>query len=210
MNIFPPNDSQKPYLDLLDTLSDLGVSKKYEAGETIVMEHSKVHSIPFIKSGSVKVIKSDDEYKEITLYYLSAGETCVMSFLAGLNNDTSKVKAIAEEPCEIVFVSIQAISNQIKEHPEWLTYFFQIYHKRFEELLNVVNDIAFKKMDERLLNLLQHRVKLAKTNTLNITHEQLAQELGTAREVVSRLLKQMERNQLVKLARNQITLLSIK
>ncbi|MFA5669024.1 MAG: Crp/Fnr family transcriptional regulator [Balneolaceae bacterium] len=207
MNFIPTSDSKTLYIDQMETLSALGISKKYEAGETIVMEHAKVQSIPFIKSGSIKVIKSDDDYKEIVLYYLTTGETCVMSFLAGLNNDTSKVKAIAEEPCEIIFVSIDAIRNKIQEHPEWLTYFFQIYHKRFEELLNVVNDIAFKKMDERLLNLLQQRVKLAQTNTLSITHEQLAQELGTAREVVSRLLKQMERNQLVRLARNQITLM---
>ncbi|MFA5669022.1 MAG: cyclic nucleotide-binding domain-containing protein [Balneolaceae bacterium] len=104
MNFIPTSDSKTLYIDQMETLSALGISKKYEAGETIVMEHAKVQSIPFIKSGSIKVIKSDDDYKEIVLYYLTTGETCVMSFLAGLNNDTSKVKAIAEEPCEIIFV----------------------------------------------------------------------------------------------------------
>jgi CRP/FNR family transcriptional regulator len=93
-----------------------------------------------------------------------------------------------------------------KEFPEWLDYIFRLYHKRFEELLEVVNAVAFKKMDERLLNFIKKKCEIAKSQTLYVTHEQLANELGTARVVVSRLLKQMEDEGLVKLGRNKIFL----
>jgi CRP/FNR family transcriptional regulator len=130
-----------------------------------------------------------------------------MSVLAGLYHDTSKVKAVAEEDSEILFIPVEKMQQLIRKHPEWLNYIFQIYHKRFEELLDVVDAVAFKNMDERLLQFLQKRSKVLESKTLRITHEQLAQELGTAREVISRLLKKMEAEGLVELGRNRITLL---
>jgi len=129
-----------------------------------------------------------------------------MSFLGGMHHDTSKVKAIAEEETEILFIPIDKVSLLIKEYPEWLDYIFRLYHKRFEELLEVVNAVAFKKMDERLLNLIKKKSELTQSKTLFVTHEQLANELGTARVVVSRLLKQMEDDGLVTLGRNKILL----
>lgn len=187
-------------------LKELGIAKNFSAGETIVSEDAPVRSIPIVTRGSLKVMQSDDTYKEIVLYYLRPGETCIMSFLAGLYHDTSKVKAIAEEDSEVLFIPVNTIQDLIREHPEWLNYIFQIYHKRFEELLDVVDAVAFKNMDERLLQFLQKRCEVMKTDTLAMTHEQLAQELGTAREVISRLLKKMEAEGLVKLGRNKISL----
>lgn len=187
-------------------LKDLGITKHFKSGDTIVTEDTPVRSIPIVTSGSVKVMRSDDTYKEMVLYYLRAGETCIMSFLAGLYHDTSKVKAVAEEDSEILFIPVNKIHDLIREHPEWLNYIFQIYHKRFEELLEVVDAVAFKKMDERLLQFLQKRCEVMETDTLTMTHDQLAQELGTAREVISRLLKKMEVEGLVELGRNKITL----
>lgn len=188
-------------------LSDLGITKHFNPGDTIVSEDAPVRSIPIVTSGSVKVMQSDDTYKEMVLYYLRPGETCIMSFLAGLYHDTSKVKAVAEEESEVLFIPIDKIHELIREHPEWLNYIFQIYHKRFEELLEVVDAVAFKKMDERLLQFLQKRCEVMENDTLTMTHDQLAQELGTAREVISRLLKKMEAEGLVELGRNKITLM---
>ena len=85
--------------------------------------------------------------------------------------------------------------------------YFRLYHKRFEELLEVINAVAFKKVDERMLLLLKKKSELTGSNTFSITHEQLANELGTARVVVSRLLKQLEENKMVEMGRNKITLL---
>lgn len=187
-------------------LSDLGITKHFASGETIVSEDAPVQSIPMITKGSIKVMQSDDTHREMVLYYLRPGEACIMSFLAGLYHDTSKVKAVAEEDSEVLFIPVSKIHGLIRDHPEWLNYIFQIYHKRFEELLDVVDAVAFKNMDERLLQFLQKRCEVMDTNTLTMTHDQLAQELGTAREVISRLLKKMEAEGLVELGRNKIIL----
>ena len=152
-------------------------------------------------------MRTDEDGREILLYYIKAGESCIMSFLGGLHQDTSKIKAIAEEETEILFIPVDKVSLLIKEFPEWLDYIFRLYHKRFEELLEVVNAVAFKKMDERLINFIKKKCEMTQKQTLFITHEQIANELGTARVVVSRLLKQMEENGYVKLGRNKITLM---
>ncbi len=188
-------------------LSSYGTVKKFEEGSVILNENAYIRAIPIVLKGCIGVMRTDDEGREILLYYINAGESCIMSFLGGLHNDTSKVKAIAEEETEILFVPIDKVNLLIKENPEWLDYIFRLYHKRFEELLEVVNDVAFKKMDERLLNFIKKRCELSKTNTLHITHEHLANELGTARVVVSRLLKQMEDKGFLKLGRNKISLM---
>lgn len=130
-----------------------------------------------------------------------------MSFLGGMHNEASKVRAEVEEDAQILFLPIDKVLLFIKEYPEWLDYIFRLYHKRFEELLDVVNAMAFKKVDERLLHLLNKKVELTGSKTISITHEQLANELATARVVVSRLLKQLENNGMVELGRNKITIL---
>jgi CRP/FNR family transcriptional regulator, anaerobic regulatory protein len=190
-----------------EKLLHYGRVKTFAEGEVILRENAYIKSVPIVVRGSIKVIRTDEDGREILLYYLKAGESCVMSFLGALHEDTSKLKAIAEEEAEILFVPNDKVSLLIKEEPEWLDYIFRLYHKRFEELLEVVNEIAFKKMDERLLNLIQKKIQITKANPLAITHEQLANELATSRVVISRLLKQMEDEGLVRLGRNKIFLL---
>lgn len=193
--------------ELKEKLYQHSIVKEYEAGSLILNENAHIRSIPIVMKGSMKVMRTEEDGREILLYYIKAGESCIMSFLGGMHNETSKVKAEVEEDAEILFLPINKVSLFIKEYPEWLDYIFRLYHKRFEELLEVINAIAFKKVDERLLDLLQKKKELIGSNTINITHEQLANELGTARVVVSRLLKQLEATGEVQLGRNKIVLL---
>ncbi|MCF8255630.1 MAG: Crp/Fnr family transcriptional regulator [Bacteroidia bacterium] len=200
------NSEFKTSPQLLDKLKEVGITKNFKEGDVILDEDAYIKSIPIVITGSIKVMRSDDDGREILLYYIKAGESCIMSFLGGMHQDRSKVRAIAEEDSEILFIPIEKVSLLISEHPAWLDYIFRLYHKRFEELLDVVNSIAFKKMDERLLNLIKKKSEMNGSKQINVTHEQLANELGTARVVISRLLKQMEDEGLVKLARNKLTL----
>ncbi|NBA84394.1 helix-turn-helix domain-containing protein [Emticicia sp. CRIBPO] len=192
--------------ELVEKLYKYSVQKKYEAGSVILNENAYIRSIPIVTKGVMKVIRTEEDGREILLYYIKAGESCIMSFLGGLHNETSKVKAEIEEDAEILFLPVDKVSLFIKEYPQWLDYIFRLYHKRFEELLDIVNAIAFKKVDERLLNLMKKKSELIQSKTIQVTHEQLANELGTARVVVSRLLKQLEESGLVLLGRNKITL----
>jgi CRP/FNR family transcriptional regulator len=189
-----------------EKLLEYGLSKTFKEGEIILNENTYIKAIPIVTKGSIKVHRTDDDGREILLYYIRTGESCIMSFLGGIHQDTSKVKAIAEEETEILFIPIDKVSSMIKEFPEWLDYIFKLYHKRFEELLEVVNAVTFKKADERLLKLLKEKAELTNGKTLTVTHEQLANELGTVRVVVSRILKQLENEGEIELGRNKITL----
>ena len=191
---------------LVEKLNKHGILKRYDAGDVILNENAYIRAIPIVMKGSIRVIRTEEDGREILLYYIKSGESCIMSFLGGLHNETSKVKAEVEEDAEILFLPVEKVSLFIKEHPQWLDYIFRLYHKRFEELLDIVNAISFKKVDERLLSLLNKKVELTGNKTLHITHEQVANELGTARVVVSRLLKQLEESRVVQLGRNKIVI----
>ncbi|QFG53351.1 Crp/Fnr family transcriptional regulator [Chryseobacterium sp.] len=193
--------------ELISKLTQYGAVRHYKAGEMILDENSHIRAIPIVISGTLKVMRTEEDGREILLYYIKAGESCIMSFLGGLHDETSKVRAEVEEDAEILFLPVEKVSLFIREYPEWLDYIFRLYHKRFEELLEIVNAIAFRKVDERLLDLLQKKKLVSGSNTLQVTHEQLANELGTARVVVSRLLKQLEERGQLQLGRNRITLL---
>lgn len=192
--------------ELLEKLNTYGIKKNYPAGKILINEQSYSRSIPIVIKGTIKVFRKDEEGKEILLYYLKAGESCIISLTDALHQESSKVKAEVEEDAEILFLSADKAIQFIKEYPQWLDYIFRLYHKRFEDLLEIINAIAFKKVDERLLALLHKKSELTDSKMISITHEQLANELGTARVVVSRLLKQLEDEGEVQLGRNKIIL----
>jgi CRP/FNR family transcriptional regulator len=177
------------------------------AAETVLMQsNSYIRSIPIVLSGSMRVIRQDEDGREILLYYIKPGESCIMSFLAGIHEDTSKVKLVVEEDSEVLMLPIAKASEWVKVYPEWADFIFKLYHKRFEELLDVINAVAFHKLDDRIVTLLKRKASVYGSNEFSITHQQLAEELGTTREVISRLLKQMEKQQLITLSRNKIAL----
>jgi CRP/FNR family transcriptional regulator, anaerobic regulatory protein len=207
MAIFDNITEFKTSHTLREKLMTHSIVKNYKAGDVILNENASIGSIPIVASGSIRVIRTEEDGREILLYYIKTGESCIMSFLGGLHNETSKIKAEVEEDVEIYFLPMDKVTLFIKEYPQWLDYIFRLYHRRFEELLEIINAIAFKKVDERLMNLLHKKAELTQTKTLAVTHEQLAKELGTARVVVSRLLKQLEYDGKIKLGRNKIFLM---
>jgi CRP/FNR family transcriptional regulator len=185
-------------------LLEYGMIRSLREGEIIVNEDAYIRSIPIVLSGSIKVMQTDENGNELLLYFIESGESCIMSFLGGIHHEKSKVKAIAEEPTEILLIPVDKVQQFIKDYPQWLDYIFRLYHKRFEELLQVVNAVAFTKIDDRLMQLLKKKAAVSHNSTINITHEQLATELGSARSVISRLLKHLEQDGKVKLFRNKI------
>jgi len=200
------NNSSVLSEDLLNELKEYGSIKTLDEGDILFRESSAIHSVPIVLKGSIKIYQTDDDYRELLLYYLKEGETCIMSILDGLYNENSKIKALAHEKSEVLLIPVHKLSVLTKSHPQWVDYIFKAYHHRFRELLDVVNAVAFQKMDNRLLDFLNQKSELLNSKEIEITHEELARELGTARVVVSRLLKQMERENLVELKRNRITL----
>ena len=192
--------------NLKSALSQYGKIYQFKADQVILNDGDFISSIPIVLSGSLRVSRLDEDGNELLLYYIYPGESCIMSFLGGIHHDTSKIRAVVQEDSELVVIPIQYVSEWLKKYPDWMDYVFKLYHKRFEELLKIVNEIAFQKVDERLIDLLKKKSTHSENKELTITHQQLANDLGTAREVVSRLLKQMENQGKVSLARNKIVL----
>ena len=181
--------------------------KLFLAGTVILDINSYINYIPLVVSGSIKVVRTEEDGKEILLYYLTPGESCISSILSGLTQDTSKVKAVVEEDAEILMISLQKAKEWLKKYPEWTEFIFGLYQKRFEDLLEVVNSVAFQKTDARILHLLNQKSRLYRSKEISVTHQQLADELGITREAASRVLKLMEKEGKISLFRNKITLL---
>ena len=193
--------------DLKKEIAEAGYSKSFAAGSVIVDIHSYIKTIPVVISGSIKVIKTDEAGNEILLYYITAGQSCIVSVLASMNNETSKIKAVVEEDAEILLLPTQKTKEWIRTYPEWTDFIFNLYQKRFDELLEVLNAVAFQKIDARLLHLLKQKKQLYQSTEINVTHQQLADELGITREATSRVLKQMEHSGVLQLSRNRIMLM---
>ena len=193
--------------DLVREIEESGNLKHFSAGETIVNMDSYIKNIPVVISGSIKVIRTEEDGREILLYYLTPGESCIVSILSGMKNETSKIKAIVEEDADIMLIPADKAKEWVKKYPDWTEFIFDLYQKRFEELLDVVNSVAFQKIDARLLHLIKQKTQLYNSKEISVTHQQLADELGITREATSRVLKQMEKDQILILSRNKIALL---
>ncbi len=193
--------------ELQKEITNSGSIKNFQEGAVILDMHSYIKNIPLILSGSIKVIRTEEDGREILLYYLTPGESCIVSILSGMNRETSKIKAIVEEDAEILIIPTDKAKEWTRKYPEWNDFIFNLYQKRFDELLDVVNSVAFQKIDTRLLHLIKQKTQLYRSKEIAVTHQQLADELGITREAASRALKQMEKDGLLSLSRNKILLM---
>lgn len=176
-------------------------------GQVLVNFHTYIRNIPVVLRGHVKVVGEDEDGNEILLYYLEPGDSCVMSILGALNGTTSKIKAITVDETEILFLRPERAAALIREHPGWAEYIFKLYQSRFEELLQVVTKVSFQKMDDRIMDLLEGKARLFGTRTIEVTHQEIAGEIGSPREAVSRVLKKLEKEGAVRLFRGKIQLM---
>ncbi len=189
---------------LLDRLLEKGQFSTFEPGKTLMEPGQFVKAVPLVLEGSIKIMRMDEEGKELFLYYLEAGETCALSLTCCSAARPSEIKAVVEEKASLLFIPIQVHEQLVDEFKQWKDFVSTTYQHRFQEMLVVLDAIAFKRMDERLMNYIVTKMKQLKTNELHTTHQEVANELGTAREVISRLLKQLEKKKWIELGRNVI------
>ena len=187
---------------LLEELEKHGTTQIIEAGKTIIEPGHYIKMVPVVLEGTIKVMRTNEEGHDLFLYYIENGETCAVSLTCCSAMNPSEVKAVAEERTKILAVPARKHEEWTNEFKQWKDFVAQTYQKRFQSMFQAIDDIAFKKMDERLVKYLVVKSKQAKSNELSMTHQDIARELGTSREVVSRLLKQLENRKLVELGRN--------
>jgi CRP/FNR family transcriptional regulator len=180
--------------------------KKLRADDWMVDIGDLIVYMPLLLKGQLRILREDEEGHELLLYYIRPGETCAMSLTCCSGNAVSNVRAVAEEDTELLLLPIQIIDEWTTKYPSFKSFILKTYQKRFEELLNTIDSIAFHNLDDRLSQLLKQKSE-KEGSELKTTHQELANQLNSSREVISRLLKQMERKGKIQMGRNKITLL---
>ena len=192
--------------DLLKELSELE-TVHFSANSTLLRSGSYIKVIPIVLKGKIKVIRKDDSEKEILLYHIEPNESYILSITSSINYKKSKIDAITEKDSDIIIVPAPKVKEWMEKYPGWRKFLMQLYHERLTELLGIVDEVAFKNMDFRLIERLKEKLNPDNIE-IRITHQKLADELGTAREVVSRLLKKLENDGKVKLLRGKIKIIA--
>ncbi len=191
---------------LLSEINKFGRVRSVEKDTILISPGQEVFFLPVVLQGILRIVRQNAEGKEVFLYHLYPGQTCAMAINCCQANKKSSIKAIAEEDTEILQIPVNLVDDWFK-YPEWKTFVNSTYAGRFAELIDVIDLIAFSNMDKQVLHYLQERARAAGTKAIYITHQQIADELHTHREAISRLLRTMEQKNILKLGRNTIELL---
>ena len=177
--------------DLVDEMVSVAIIKEIPSDSTILRAGQYVKVIPIVTQGLIKVF-SRHEDKDLLLYYIQPNESCIMSFSASLKNEPSRVYAVTEEDTTAILLPVEKIDHWIRQFPDFNSIFFQLYNLRYSELLETISDLLFNKMDQRLYDYLKKKHQLTGKNPLKVSHRQIANDMGTAREVISRVMKRLE------------------
>jgi len=189
-----------------EAILEIGKLKKLKADDWMLDIGDAILYMPLLLKGQLRVLREDADGHELLIYYIRPGETCAMSLICCSGNAVSNVRAVAEEDSELLLLPIQIIDEWTTKYPSFKTFILKTYQHRFEELLNTIDGIAFHNLDDRLSQLLKQKSE-KEGSELKTTHQELANQLNSSREVISRLLKQMERKGKIQMGRNKITLL---
>jgi CRP/FNR family transcriptional regulator len=178
-----------------------------KSGEVIMRTGQYIKNTVLITKGKIKVYREDIEGGEFLMYYLQPGQACAISLICATKNEKSQIMAKVVEDVELIMIPLSLMDKWMMQHRSWYEFVIDTYRSRFEEVLEVIDSIAFRAMDERLEFYLKRHADACNCKDLKLSHQEIASELNTSREVISRLLKKMEQRGLVKLNRNQIELL---
>jgi CRP/FNR family transcriptional regulator, anaerobic regulatory protein len=183
--------------ELLEELIQVAPIKTFPAHTELIREGQYVKVIPIVLKGLLKVYTQFEE-KELLLYYVQPEQSCIMSFSSVVNSDTSKIFALTEEESTLLLIPSEKINEWIRVYPSINKLFYKQYDLRYAELVETIHQMLYFKLDRRLLDYLTEKVRVTGKNPLKLSHKEIANDLGTAREVVSRLVKKFEKQNILK------------
>lgn len=198
-----PNFNQQ----LVEEIDKQAIIKNVKAGEVIMRSGQYIKNTVLVISGKVKIYREDEDGGEFFMYYLQPGQACAISMICATKQETSSIMAKVVEDAELIMIPLQLMEKWMSEYRSWYEFVIETYRNRFEEVLTVIDNIAFKAMDERLEFYLKRHKDACDCNNIKLSHQEIASDLNTSREVISRLLKKMEQRGLVNLHRSYIEIL---
>lgn len=194
-----------PHLEdnLYEEIMEVASIRKVPAGETMLRVGQPIRSTLLILDGIVKLYREDEEGKEFFIYHLNAGQACSLSLVCAAKHESSEVLAKALTDATVLSIPLTYMDQWMHKYKSWYQFVITSYRGRFEELLKTIDAIAFTNMDERLEYYLKKQMTQVGQN-LKITHQEIANDLNSSREVISRLLKKMEAKGWVVIHRNSV------
>lgn len=192
---------------LVELIEKEAVQRTFLAGEIIMRTGQYIKSTALVLEGRVKIYRENSDGGEFLMYYLGPGQACAVTMICAIQSQQSEIMAKAEEDTEVLMIPIQLMDDMMNKYKTWYQFVIMTYRNRFDELLSVIDNVAFRNMDERLEFYLKRHADATGKKMIETSHQQIADDLNSSREVISRLLKKMEQRNLLKLHRNMIELL---
>lgn len=194
---------------LVTEVEELGEFKIFPPDEVLMRKGQFIRSTMLVLNGLIKIYREDDEGGEFLMYYLKPGEACALSMVCAAKHEASPIMAKTVTETEVIMVPVDVMSEWVSKYKSWYQFVIETYRSRFDELLLTLDNVAFRSMDERLEFYLKRAQDAQQKNLIDISHQEIANELNTSREVISRLLKKMEQKGRLKLHRNVIEIINI-
>jgi CRP/FNR family transcriptional regulator len=195
--------------ELAESLEQEAARRVFVAGTELMRPGQFIRSSMLVIDGLIKVYRQDDEGNEFFLYYIGPGQACALSMVCAMGRETSQISAIAVKDTEVVMVPVEKMDSWMATYRSWHHFVVRTYRERFDELLKTLDSVAFRNMDERLEFYLKRHKDRLKSNIIPITHQEIAQELNSSREVISRLLKKLAERGKIRLHRYHIEILNL-
>ncbi|WP_430425091.1 Crp/Fnr family transcriptional regulator [Maribacter litoralis] len=195
--------------ELINEIVQVGTFKEVPEGYKLMEIGDYIRGMPLLITGAIKILREDEDGDELLLYYLEQGDTCSMTMACCMGDNQSEIRAIAETDTKLIMVPIQKMEEWTIKYKSWRNFVFNSYHERLNELLNTLDNIAFQKMDERLIGYLKEKARVTNDHIIHSTHQDIAYDLHSSRVVISRLLKKLEEMGKIKLHRNYLEILDL-
>jgi len=189
---------------LINEICRYGKLRVYKPDEVLVDIGTLITQMPLVISGSIKILTEDEKGDELLLYFLELGETCAVTLNCCTRKTKSTVRAITETEAEILFVPVEMMEEWMIKYKTWRTYVLDSYNERLNEMVNAIDTIVFKSLEERLRGYIKDKAWMAKSATLHISHQDIANDLHASRVAISRLMKKLEAENFIRQQRNRI------
>ncbi len=193
--------------ELLEEILKVGHAQTIKQGDVIIDYGQAVHYMPLLMDGAIKIMRQDSEGDELLLYFLESGDTCTMTMTCCMGNTKSEIRAVAEKDSTLMMIPVENMSIWIQKYKGWTGFVFDSYSNRFTEMLEAIDGLAFSNMHDRIYRYLKDKVLVTKTTELDVTHQEIANDLHSSRVVISRLLKSLEKEGKIKISRNKLEIL---